>query len=136
MILMIFIGCANSPPSYKEIEIKYKPANERERELIDSFAHYWHLRIKGDMKRAFSYELPYQKYVDGWTGYEEKVKPLNKNLKIELKDINFTSSNVGIVTKIVKIKNRRLLQKDRWIYIDDRWYHKYHQNILPFYDEK
>jgi len=137
LIILIFVaGCALKTVQYPNIKITDRYHSLKEKQLIEDFSEYWHARISGDMKKAFSYELPYQRYIDGWKVYRETVTPLRKDAFIELKKIEPISENVVIVYKVVRIKDRNLLQKEKWIYLDGRWYHKYHQNIMPDFSGK
>ena len=135
--LFLFWGCETKIPHYEEVLVEVKPHSEKERQLIKNFVEYWHIRIKGKPKEALQYELPYQKYIDGWKGYKAKVVPLNKDTKIVLKSIEYPHPDVAIVTrKIILNENRSWIKNDKWIYVEGKWYHKYYQNILPPLNEE
>ncbi|SMC10165.1 hypothetical protein [Nitratiruptor tergarcus] len=129
----LFWGCATKIPSYQNIKINkaYFQGSSKEKKLVSAFANYWQARIKGDYKTSFSYELPYQQYIKDFNKYKELIGGIYKGTTITLKNIKYSHPNIAIVTRVVKIGKNLYPRKDKWIYIDGKWYHKFYQTILP-----
>jgi len=113
------------------IKVEYVPLNNKEKKLLRRFSLYWLYRIQGELDKSFEYELPYQKYIDGIKSYKSKIESLNSRTLTILKDIIYPYPNVAIIERELRLGNRVFKKKDKWIYIDGEWYHKYYQNILP-----
>jgi hypothetical protein len=112
------------------INQKVKVSNYKEKKLMKRFLQYWHARTKGDMKTAWKYEMPYQKFLDGFNKYKSEVSGY-RGSTIELIKVEYPSKDVAIVVRRVRVGGKELLRKDKWIYVKDNWYHKYYQSVFP-----
>lgn len=97
-------------------------------QLLKRCNEYWQARAKGDMRKAWEYELPYQKYLTSFEEYAAQVGPSDKTIctKILEKD-----NKERIVQRKITIGKRNILKKDKWIFVKDNWYHKFYQTIFP-----
>ena len=132
--IMLFIaGCSVKTPKPTK-NISYEQ-NYKKREyllLLERFIQYWQNRVDGKIEDAWKYELPYQKYVTGFKQYKSLIGSY-KGYHIQLIEIKQVAPNVVIVTrKVYKTDpNNATTKYDKWIKIDNTWYHKFYQNVFP-----
>ena len=136
LVVLFFVGCETKIPTYEDVKVQISIDKEKDRKLAKRFVEYWHARITGDMKKSFEYELPYQRYVDGYKGYTSKVSPLNNNTRMVLQKIDYEHPNVAVLERRVFLNDRNWTKYDKWIFVEGKWYHKYYQNILPPMDDE
>ena len=95
------------------------------------FQEYWHARMKGEYKKSWHYELPSQRYIFTFDQYRRSLSDSGL-VKVTMQKVKFIHPSIAIVDREVVYKDGlKTLKKDRWFYIDGRWFHKYYQNILP-----
>ena len=132
--ILFFIGCA-SKVTFTDVSASLHPMNSEEKELIQRFEEYWHARVNGQYNQSYKLELPYQQYTVDFDKYR-KTLGLYRNSKVLLLEIKYPQKNVAIITRKMEGKNGSWIKKDKWIYVDGSWYHKYYQTIFPPLDEK
>ena len=133
VIMLFFVGCSNKIPSspYAYIERKSILSNKKESLLAKRFIEYWDARIKGDIQKAWQYELPYMHYLDTYKHYKA-VATGYYGKKVILVKIEPQSDKEVIITRKVFIEPKKyIIKKDKWFYVKDNWYHKFYQAILP-----
>ena len=132
VLFWIFGGCSmRTIPTYSDVTYhQIKISDSKTKRLVERFVEYWHARTQGDMKKAWKFELPYQKFLSSFKKYKAEVGGY-KGAKIELVGIRYEVPNIAIVTRKVRIGKNVMLKKDKWLYIKDTWYHKYYQTIFP-----
>jgi hypothetical protein len=130
-IALLFGGCSVKLPSYKEVKVRGDLSSIKEKKLAKAFMEYWRARVRGDYKTSYRYELPYQRYILDYDSYRKKIGNIYPKAKVILVKIDYLSPNVAIISRDVKFKKKIYHKKDKWIYVDGKWYHKFYQNILP-----
>ena len=126
LIAIGFWGCSSKlQPSKKVLNFE-----EKRHGLITTFNRYWKLRTQGKYKQAWKFELPYYRFVTHFSEYKSLVGTYYKT-DVHLQSIKFIHPNVAIVTRKIRAKNGTYYKKDKWIYVDRRWYHKFYQSIFP-----
>jgi len=135
-ILLFFLGCSSKLPVYKETSVERTAiSSAKEKKLARAFLEYWRARIQRDYKTSYQYELPYQKYIFRYPDYLKKIGNIYSRSKIKLSKITYIAPDIAIVDREVKMGNKVFHKKDKWIYIDGAWYHKFYQTILPSLEE-
>jgi len=123
-IAIIMVGCSLHRP---------KPFTYQEKKelLSKRFVGYWEARTKGDYKKSWLYELPFQRYLKSYKWYKE-MAPGYKGVQVKLNKILSMTQNEAIIErKILYSKKNWVLKKDKWFYIKDNWYHKFYQSVFP-----
>jgi len=129
--LLLFTACTPKLPSYPEVSYnKEIQQDSKTKLLVKRFLEYWHYRTIGDMKKAWEYELPYQKYLSDFKRYKGMVGP-SIGSKTELVKIEYPAADEAIITRKVHLGKDVLTKKDKWYYVKDNWYHKFYQTIFP-----
>ena len=131
VMVLFFSGC-NHQPSFSNIILPtYDNISNKERRLFKRFSEYWHYRLIKDFDRTYSYELPYQRYLIDKSTYKGLLDGYGEDTKVQLLKITFLSPDVAIIQRKIITKANTLTGKDKWIYVNGEWYHKFFQNILP-----
>ena len=131
-IIFLISGCSLKIPHSPNVSYSnhVKMDSRKTKLLVKRFVEYWGSRIKGDAKKAWEYELPYQRYLTPFKEYRKLLSGYAR-AKIELVNIQFLDPDRAIIVRRVHIKHKTLQKKDLWIYVKDNWYHKFYQSILP-----
>ena len=131
-IIFLISGCSLKIPNSPNVSYNnhVKLDKRKTKLLVKRFIEYWDSRIKGDAKRSWEYELPYQRYLTPFDDYRRLLSGY-AHTKIELADIHFLDPDTAIITRKVHTKRKTYQRKDRWIYVKDNWYHKFYQSVLP-----
>jgi len=139
--LFLFLGCSarNELLQSKHIQIKNvyveKHISQNEilhQKLIQRFKEYWHYRQNGDYKKSYEYELPYQRYLIPFIKYKSLAAGSYVGDKTILKGIQLDKkSGAAILQRRVYFGNFYKDKKDKWIFVNGQWYHKFYQSILP-----
>ena len=137
LVVLFFQGCLEKQSSLA------KTANShdigKEKQLVQRFQNYWQHRSSCEIEKAFYYELPYQQYLLGLQEYLSQMDRRYCDAKVSLEKIEFNKENpnIAIIVRKVKLKNgHQYLAKDKWIYVDNQWYHKFYQTIFPPEEEE
>jgi len=130
--LLAFFGCESKVEKYeyKDVNISLTPSSKKEALLVQRFAQYWHKRLNGDYNSSYDFELPSQRYLVSLKEYKN-VLGLYKGSKADLVHISYPHPDIAIVTRKMRIKNKAFTRLDKWLFIDDNWYHKFYQTALP-----
>lgn len=119
----IFIGgCANKQPPIAH--------QDKQRLLQKRFQEYWHARSI-DLHKAYEYELPYQRYIGDFSLYKKLVVKTKKGTKAQIVKIEYPHPNIAIIQRQMIFGKKQSLRKDKWIYVNGQWYHRYYQSVLP-----
>lgn len=136
LILLLFIvGCSNKTEFLKIHSSFSNKDSNKEKELVKRFQKYWYARVHGKYQQSYRYELPYQQYIVNFAKYR-KTLGLYKNTKASLIKIYYPQKDVAIITRKMGSKKNFWIKKDKWIYVNGKWYHKYYQTIFPPLNEK
>lgn len=128
--ILFLQGCAYKSQMGNTLEAK----SQKHQKLIQRFTQYWNYRSSCNPQKSFSYELPYQQYLLGKEGYIARMDRRYCGAKIFLKKIehNKMYPDIAIIVRKVELKNGlQYPAKDKWIYIDGQWYHKFYQTVFP-----
>jgi len=136
LFLSIFFlaGCSHKV-IFTDVHTSLHPQSNKEKGLVQRFEEYWHARVNGQYNKSYIYELPYQQFIIDFDRYK-KTLGLYKNSKVSLVKVQYPQKNVAIITRKMEGKNGSWIKKDKWIYVDGNWYHKYYQTLFPPLDEK
>lgn len=136
MVFFLFSGCLTKQPSTPNVTMEYKGIkNKKTKKLIDSFREYWQMRVEGNYKKSYQFELPYQRYIIDYEKYRKMLGLYAKN-KVILVDIVYPHKDIAIVTRKMQGRKKVQLKKDKWIYVNGKWYHKFFQTIFPPLNEQ
>ena len=144
--LFFFLGCSVKHELLQSTHIQIKDVyverhiSQNEplyRKLIQRFKEYWHYRQKGDYKKSYEYELPYQRYLMPFIKYKPLAAGSYVGNKTILKDMYLDKKNgIAILQRRVYFDNSYKDKKDKWIFVNGQWYHKFYQSILPLKTEE
>ncbi len=131
--LFLLNGCSEKPQErYENVTIKeQKSFSKKEQDLVKRFSAYWHYRLKNQLDKSYQYELPYQRYLISVDDYKSQIDSYGEGTKVELASISYISPNIVAVKRLIKTPKRKYTLKDKWVYVNGTWYHKFFQNILP-----
>ena len=131
-IIFLINGCSLKIPHSPNVSYSkhVKIDSRKTKLLVKRFIEYWDSRIKGDAQKAWKYELPYQRYMMNFDLYKRLIG-MYKNAKIELSAISFRDKNTAIIERKISVHKKIWKKKDKWIYVQDNWYHKFYQSIFP-----
>lgn len=142
ILLLFIIGCSEIGCSEKtekteflKIHSSFNEDRNKEKELVKRFQEYWYARVHGKYQQSYQYELPYQQYIVNFAKYR-KTLGLYKNTKVSLIKIYYPQKDIAIITRKMGSKKNFWIKKDKWIYLNGKWYHKYYQAIFPPLNEK
>jgi len=108
-----------------------KSAEEGLRQRVEE---YWHLRLAGDLVKAYEYEYPTFRKKMGLNAYiSSRNNPLARYVEAKILAIKFPEKDVaevemefGIEVKLMGAKKpftTRFKRTERWVKVDGRWYH-------------
>jgi len=119
---IIAAGCAN---------LHTPITNQDKQKLLEKrFQGYWDARAT-NLKEAYQYELPYQRYINDFSLYKKLVVKTKKGTKAQIVKIEYPHLNIAIIQRRMIFGKKQSLRKDKWIYVDGQWYHRYYQSVLP-----
>lgn len=113
------------------VDITYNKGVLIPESLKNSFNKYWSLRADKRFYKTYQYELPYLNYLHSQEWYEDffSTAPRIKKIKVKWVKCTKTKCKIGMILKIGK---ENVFYIDTWVNVDNRWYHKYNDNALPF----
>lgn len=126
----IFTACE---PKYRfaSIDQNVTLTNKHEKELSRRHLAYWDSMSQKNFLESYTFELPYQRYIQGQEWYGRFFEGNNKEYEIVLKDLEWIDDNRVLVhTEYIRQKNRHIF-KDRWFYVNGTWYHMFDTSKLP-----
>ena len=120
MILAFLTGCAG-PQVVKEDE----KANLRNR-----INEYWQYRIKGDVEKAYQFEVPSFREKYSVLYYVNRFR-IVRYLEAEVREIGIDGKEASSTVKLTyvvllkRLTDTKLakLEQEKWIKIKDTWYH-------------
>jgi hypothetical protein len=100
--------------------------------LKSRFIQYWNFRGNLIFSKSYNFEMPYLKYLYTKTWYKNFFKNAPKIKKISIINIDCKNQicKINFNAKIRKIGY--IYYSDKWIKIDNTWYHRFNDNPLPF----
>jgi len=132
LMILLIGGCGIKIPHSKNVAYDQNlSSNKKAKLLVKRFVEYWDARVRGDAKKSWEYELPYQKYLTDFQTYRKLLTGYEKS-QIVLKRIIFQNNNKALIEREVFIGHKeKVNKKDKWYYVKDNWYHKFYQSALP-----
>ncbi len=138
LLLVIFmIGCSKESKTYQYVTVSndlLKSATQpKEHTFIERFSDYWEANSLNDFEAAYAYELPYLNFLKSLDWYLDFKKTAKRRYNITLLEITPDSKDDDIIYARVHFdgKNLDVNLTEKWIFINDIWYHSYSQSILP-----
>jgi hypothetical protein len=132
---ILFLGCAKQ---YQEssIDDNLSLLNEKEELLAERFLEYWHYYNTRDFNTSYTYELPSYRFHTSLKEYKRHIGTSSSFLHVSLKKIayQYDDNNIAITSQYLKIK-KRPLNKEKWIYVNGTWYHRYFKPDFPTPDD-
>ncbi|SFP30403.1 hypothetical protein [Hydrogenimonas thermophila] len=105
-----------------------------ESSLQESFKRYWSLKESEsyDLKTLYKMELPYLRYLNPIKKYKLFVPPLEIK-KVEVTKIfKNRGDKVELGAWLYNFDEEKSYFHDIWVKMDDKWYHRFIDKILPF----
>jgi len=105
--------------------------------LEKKFKEYWNLKARKEYKKAYKFELPYQRFLYGIKWYEKfNSQSQENNYSIILHHLQLKDKNTAII-KAQKIgKDYSYYFIDQWFLVNGKWYHKMRTSYLPAVSEE
>lgn len=133
-LLFTFSGCE---PKYQfaslDENLSFKSSEERS--LSKRHLAYWELMSQKKFTETYDFELPYQRYIYGEEWYHKFFEGNNKEYKIIFKALEWLDEHSAVVhTEYIRQKNRHTF-KDKWFYVNGKWYHMFPTSKLPKAEE-
>ncbi len=151
--VMAVLGCGNGEENQDneqavaepEVAIEFVETEEEgvvqkwpDSELKDRMARYWLTRFSGDSDGSWEMEAPHFQFIASKKKYENYLATSRADLqRIDVKEIKQGSEYFYQVDSILIFKRSGKAQElevsDRWVYVDDQWYHViWDPLIFPF----
>ena len=102
--------------------------------LKKEITKYWTDRGEEEFKKTYSQELPYLQYIHSKDWYRRFFKNAPDISVIKIKNIKNSNDNSYIFGILLYFKynpKSPTFLYDKWLKIDNKWYHKYNDNPLP-----
>jgi hypothetical protein len=132
--LLFFLGCEEK---YKYVTLDSNltfETLESPQVLKKRFQEYWEYRSQNNFQASYEYELPYLKLLKNKQAYQSFFSN-NKYSNISLKKVssgNNQEADIALLwIKKYNVNGETSQYQDKWVYIDNNWYHYYHASILP-----
>jgi len=96
--------------------------------------NYWENRSKKNFEATYQIELPYLKYLHTKEWYEKFFQDATLFSKVKIKKITQCDENICTVGLLLNPKfspETNIFLYDKWIKVDNLWYHKYVDSALP-----
>ena len=136
--LLIMMGCAmKNSISFVKLQENNQTVLEKYQNLIQRYREYWNYFSKKDFRRAYDYELPYQRFLHPYSWYQEFNRPNDQSYTIILLSIHPLNDFTAILnSKYVSEDNKTVsFFKDKWILVNGRWFHKMKTSKIPLPEE-
>jgi len=129
-------GCSDEPQKYddtaidKNITIK----SDVEQALADRFLEYHHLRSIQAFEQSYLIELPAYRFISDYKLYLAESRTVSKDFNTTLLSISYNPQEKDIAYAHYRYKkqNHVTLHQERWMYVNEKWYHSY--DFSPFPD--
>ena len=112
------------------LEINFANGVLMKSDLKKRFVNYWNYRAHKEFSKAYNFEMPYLRYIHPKEEYEDFFANAPRIKKISVKKIE-CKGNVCYVGMVLKIYKNEVFYKDKWIKVDNTWYHRYRDRALP-----
>lgn len=127
--LILFLGCSQPSSQYVSLDANLTLHSEKEEALAERFVTYWDARSTNNYKKSYALELPSYRFLASLEQHIVKL-PIHKKVphvtlhSIELIDLK---RNIAAVTSL----HNQHKAVEKWIYIDNKWYHRYYRPDFP-----
>lgn len=112
------------------LEINFANGVLMQSDLKNRFVDYWNYRAHKEFDKTYNYEMPYLKYLHSKEEYEDYFEDAPRIKKIIVKNIN-CKNNICYISLLLKIYHNYVFFKDKWVKVDNIWYHRYNDMLLP-----
>lgn len=101
--------------------------------LLNSAMNYREALSKEDLKTAYNYELPYQKYLLPFNEYRQRHSHDKKHYHVKILTVKIDNKDPekGYVRFIPLFDGNRRTFTAIWFKIDGKWFHKMELSLLP-----
>ena len=101
-------------------------------DLTKSFQKYWKNRGEREFDKTYDQELPYLQYIHSRKWYKDFFIDAPKFRKVLIKKVHSCTQNVCILGILLfKDTSSPIYLYDKWIRVNDKWYHRYSDSYLP-----
>lgn len=98
--------------------------------LKNRFISYWSFRANKEFYKTYKFELPYLKYIHPKEEYEDFFADAPRIKRISIKNIS-CKNNICYIGMVLSIYKNKVYYKDKWIKVDNVWYHRFKDSALP-----
>jgi len=112
------------------LEINFSSGVLMQSNLKKRFVEYWNNRAHKQFYKTYDLELPYLKYLYSKDWYEDYFSNAPRIKKISIKRVN-CKDNICKIGMVLKIYKNSVYYTDKWIKVDNVWYHRFNDNALP-----
>ena len=113
------------------LEINFANGVLMKSDLKERFVNYWNYRAHKEFSKAYNFEMPYLRYIHSKEEYEDFFANAPRIKKISVKRID-CKDNFCIIGMDISIYKKTFYKIDKWIKVDNTWYHRYDDRVLPF----
>lgn len=131
---MSFFGCESK---YTNVSLDQNISIDENVTLVSNleerYLQYWEAFSKGEYEKSYAYELPYLNYLKSLQWYKEFHRTRRTDYKVKLLSIDIADNDSNIAylkSEFISPRNTITLL-DKWIKVENSWYHYYKQTILP-----
>lgn len=112
------------------LEINFASGILMKSSLKNRFVNYWNYRAHKEFYKTYKFELPYLKYIHPKEEYEDFFNDAPRIKKVMVKHLE-CKDNICYVGMVLKIGREYVYYKDKWIKVDNIWYHRFKDSALP-----
>ena len=132
IFLVLFFSLAFIDLSAAEVSI---PKNiQISKNLENRISDYWGKRAENDFKSTYSIELPYLNYIHSRKWYKKCFHNAATFSNVDIIKVFKCDSEIctlGLELTDEDTTDSKIFIKDKWINIDNTWYHRYDDSPLP-----
>ncbi len=140
LILIVIISLylftnSNKLPNYPEsiLDKNLTLKDTKEIALASRFLEYWHYKATANYDKSYDMELPLYRYLNTKDNYKSHNNFVLKNFKSTLLSIQKLNNDddISLITLKYSHNNKVITKKEKWLYINGTWYHKYLVPVFP-----
>jgi len=129
--LFLFSGCSLSY-QYAFMDPQLKIEEESLKKLAQRDLLFWEYYSNKDFEKSYALELPHLRFLKSLEWYKTFNEPNRKGYKITLLSIKSIDDNKAIIqNKYEDSEENSLILEDRWVLVDEEWYHYFEFSRLP-----
>lgn len=127
-----FVGCAHKS-SLVKINPHFQEKSEKVLQLEQRYQEYWDYFSKKEFDKAYSYELPHQRFLHPLQWYKTFNQSNDQNYTTILDSIKLLNGDSANVKSryISSDKKTSFEFEDKWYFIHGKWYHVMKTSRLP-----